>query len=206
MSRLVERNQNISYLPASRDPFSCDVVFIKTDDCTWIYDTGTTEEAADLINGITGKKIIVISHFHPDHTFNLMRVKYDDLIVSRYTKKYTLKGTVLDSTFESDSNPKVTVFNFPSSHAKGSLAISCGDYAFLGDGTYAKEKIGEHSYNTQLLKAEIDLLESMNVKYVGLSHSGHFIQNKESLILLHKQIYSRRKDNNPVIKVEDYFN
>lgn len=64
----------------------------------------------------------------------------------------------------------------------------------------------EHSYNAQLLKAEIDLLEKMDVKYVGLSHSGHFIQNKDSLVLLHKQIYSRRKDNDPVIKVEDYFN
>ena len=96
---LINLTQNISYTPSSTKPFSCDVVFIKGQKFTWIFDCGTTKEIADEINRIQTPKNIVISHFHPDHILNLARVNYDNLYVSKYTKKYTFKGTVLESDF-----------------------------------------------------------------------------------------------------------
>lgn len=205
MSGKVKITNNISYIPASNNPLSSDVVFIKTGNATWIYDVGVSVEAMDEINKIKGPKNIVLSHFHPDHITNLFRVKYDNLYVSKYTKRCTFKGIVVKEKMLFDDDP-VEIYEVPSSHAKGSLCIVCGDYAFMGDSTYCKEKKGEHTYNAQLLKAEIDFLESLKCKYVCLDHDKHFVQEREALIILHKQIYARRKDNNPTINVEDFFN
>lgn len=203
---LVKINDYISYLPASCKPFSCDVVFIKTNKATWIFDAGMSQAAADEINKIDGSKNIVISHFHPDHIFNLAKVSCDNLYVTKYTKRYTFKGTVLENDTVFDEEPEIKIIQFPSSHAKGCLCLICGDYAFMGDGTYAKEKIGNHTYNAQLLKSMIDVMEDIPCPYFCLSHDRNFIQNKSTVIQLYKDIYARRTPDNPVISVEDFFN
>ena len=203
---LVKINDYITYLPASRKPFSCDVVFIKTNKATWIFDAGMSQAAADEINKIEGPKNIVISHFHPDHIFNLVKVKYDNLYVSRNTKKYTIKGTIIEETTIFEEEPQIKIMNLPSSHAKGCLMLICGNYAFMGDGTYAKEKIGNHTYNAQLLKSMIDVMESLPCPYFCLSHDRNFIQNKATVLQLYRDIYDRRTSDNPVISVEDFFN
>ena len=76
---VIQLTPEISYLPSVETPISSDVVFIKPadSDITWIFDTGANSEAAELINSIEGKKNIVISHFHPDHILNLLKVKYE---------------------------------------------------------------------------------------------------------------------------------
>ncbi len=220
---MINLTQNISYIPSSTKPFSCDVVFIKGQKFTWIFDCGTTKEIADEINRIQTPKNIVISHFHPDHILNLTRIDYDNLYVSKYTKKYTFKGTVLESDFfaqdfldttsqkenlDNQDNQKnqIKIFHLPSSHAKGCLCLSCGDYCFMGDGTYAKELIGNHYYNAQLLLQMINVMENIDAKYFCLSHDKNFVQNKETVIALYKDIYKRRQEGNPKISVEDFFN
>lgn len=217
---MINLTQNISYIPSSTKPFSCDVVFIKGQKFTWIFDCGTTKEIADEINKIQMPKNIVISHFHPDHILNLARINYDNLYVSKYTKKYTFKGTVLESDFfaqdfldttskkENLDNQKnqIKIFHLPSSHAKGCLCLSCSDYCFMGDGTYAKELIGNHYYNAQLLLQMINVMENIDAKYFCLSHDKNFVQNKETVIALYKDIYKRRQEGNPKISVEDFFN
>lgn len=214
---LINLTQNISYIPSSTKPFSCDVVFIKGRKFTWIFDCGTTKEIADEINKIQMPKNIVISHFHPDHILNLTRINYDNLYVSKYTKKYTFKGTVLESDFfaqdflagstsQNDDKNQIKIFHLPSSHAKGCLCLACGDYCFMGDGTYAKELIGNHYYNAQLLLQMINVMEKIDVKYFCLSHDKNFVQNKETVLALYKDIYKRRQEGNPKISVEDFFN
>lgn len=229
---LITLSEQISFIPATRNPFSCDVVFINGKKNKWIFDCGTTEEIAKQINAIHSQKEIqkklqnetqlqpfdvniVISHFHPDHILNLAKISYDNLYVSKYTKRYTFRGIVVDSPFfaddflaDSEENEKnrIKIYNLPSSHAKGSLCLSVGDYTFMGDGTYAKELIGNHYYNAQLLKEMIDFMETLDTKYFCLSHDKNFIQNKDTVIELYKEIYRRKKDNNPKISVEDFFN
>lgn len=232
---LINLTQNISYIPSSTKPFSCDVIFIKGQKFTWIFDCGTTKEIADEINRIQTPKNIVISHFHPDHILNLARINYDNLYVSKYTKKYTFKGTVLESDFitqdyleqtittnlqntkntqslqnslaiQNDDKNQIKIFHLPSSHAKGCLCLACGDYCFMGDGTYAKELIGNHYYNAQLLLQMINVMEKIDVKYFCLSHDKNFVQNKETVLALYKDIYKRRQEGNPKISVEDFFN
>lgn len=203
---LVQITSNISYLPASEKPLSCDVVFIKTDKSTWIFDVGCCSQAAKEIQNIEGTKNIVISHFHPDHIINLARVSYDNLYVSSNTKKYTFKGTVIKEPLIISENPEIKIMELPSSHAKGCLIIICEDYAFMGDGTYCKPVRGHHFYNAQKLNDMIETMESIPANNFCLSHEQNFIKRKQDVIALYKDIYKRRDPKNPFINVEDFFN
>ncbi|MCR4735560.1 MAG: MBL fold metallo-hydrolase [Treponema sp.] len=201
-SKIKHLTEKISFLPASQVPFSCDIVFIKSKDVTWIFDVGLGPEALKAISNIEGKKNIVISHFHPDHIMNLPLVKYDNLYVSRYTQKYTHSGIILE---EALSFEDVKILPMPSSHAKGCLVLLCGEYAFLGDGAFCKYKGSHHLYNVQLLKEMIDFLKSLDCKYFCLSHEKNFVQNKESVIAIYEDIYRRKEEGNPYINVDDFF-
>ena len=101
---------------------------------------------------------------------------------------------------------EVKICTLPSSHAKGCLCLLAGDYAFMGDGTYCKERKGNHTYNVQLLQAEIEVLEKIPCRFVCLDHDPVFVQERSDLIILHKNILSRKKEGSPVISVEDFFN
>jgi len=203
---LISITPNISYLAATEKPLSCDVVFIKTNKATWIFDVGLNKEAAEEIKKIESPKNVVISHFHPDHILNLARVKWDTLYVSANTKKYTFKGNVISQPAEFDEEPKIKIMELPSSHAKGCLCLICQDYAFLGDGTYCKPIKGHHTYNAQKLQQMIQALKTIDVPYFCLSHDPQFIKPKEDVIKLYEEIYSQRDPNDPIINVESYFN
>lgn len=203
---LIKLTESISYLPAVSAPLSCDIVFIKTNKSTWIFDTGTNEEAVNEINKIDGIKNIVISHFHADHITNVPKINYTNLYVSKNTKKYTKDGIVVNGNLIFDEEPEIKIMELPSSHAKGCLILICGVYAFLGDGSYCKPLLGHHTYNSQLLLEMIKVMENLDVKYFCLSHDENFVQRKEAVVTLYKNIYKRRKADNPVIDVEDFFN
>lgn len=203
--KIVTLTDTISYLPATEEPFSCDIGFVKTDDCTWIFDVGVGEAAAQAINAVQGKKKIVLSHFHPDHITNLPLVSYDELYVSKNTQKYTHCGTILETAADFGS---VRILPMPSCHAKGCLVLLAGDYAFLGDGAFCKMKGTEHVYNVQILGDMVKFLDSLECKYFCLSHEQLFVQHKRAVMAIYHEIYSRRnklKPGDSLINVDDYF-
>lgn len=201
---LIQITSEISYLPSVENPISSDVVLIKTSDATWIFDVGASAEAVEIINNIEGKKNIVISHFHPDHILNLLKVKCDNLYVTKYTKKYTRAGTVVDSDL--DFPDGIKIYQIPSSHSKGCLALEYKDYVFLGDATYCKFRFKAREYNVQLLEQMVNCMEKIEAPNFCLSHDKTFVQKKESVIRIYKKILARRKSGNPVINVNDFFN
>ncbi len=203
---LIQITPEISYLPPVESPLSSDVVFIKPEgsDITWIFDTGTSSEAAELINAVGGPKNIVISHFHPDHILNLIKVKYDRLYVSKYTKKYTRSGEVVDGD---EAFPDgIKIYPIPSSHSKGSLVLEYKDYAFLGDATYVRFRLNAREYNVQLLEQMIKKLEEIAAPNFCLSHDKAFVQPKDAVLRIYRKILSRRQNDNPTINVNDFFN
>lgn len=208
---LVQLNQFISYLPSQESPLSCDIIFIQTKDATIIFDVGASEQAVEAINSYKGDRVIILSHFHPDHISNLSKIQYSKLYASKNTLKYVTKGTEqnitpVTSSITISNTPLVQIMELPSSHAKGCLMMICGEYAFVGDGVYSKPVRGKHSYNAQLLQQMIKTLESIDVKYICLDHDKKFILPKPVIIKLYKDIYSRYDGKNPVIDVEDFFN
>ena len=203
---LINLTPEISYLPSVENPISSDVIFIKPEgsDITWIFDVGTSSEAAELIKAVEGKKNIVISHFHPDHILNLLKVKCDNLYVTKYTKKYTRAGTIVDEELSFPDGIKI--YQIPSSHSKGSLVLEYKDYVFLGDATYCHFRLSAREYNVQLLEQMIKKMEEIQAPNFCLSHDKTFIQPKESVLRIYRKILSRRVNGNPTINVNDFFN
>jgi len=201
MSELISITDNISYLKATENPLSADVVFVKQSDCTWIFDVGSSDKAFEEIQRITGQKNIVISHFHQDHTANLSRLSYDKLFVGGYSAKF-VNATVLIE--ETDFGERISIMPIPSSHSKGCLVLRCGDYAFVGDAIYLTEKKGRPCYNAQKLKEEIDFLKKLDVKYIGVSHARVFVRPKQGIIRMLETIYSKRNGNDPWIWMDEF--
>ena len=203
---LINLTPEISYLPSVESPISSDVVFIKPQgsDTTWIFDTGTCSEAAEFINAVDGKKNIVISHFHPDHILNLLKVKYDKLYVTKYTKKYTRVGEIVDGELLFPDGIKIS--QIPSSHSKGALILEYKDFAFLGDATYCHFRLTAREYNVQLLEQMIKKMEEITAPNFCLSHDKGFVQPKESVLRIYRKILARRKNGSPTINVNDFFN
>ena len=154
------------------------------------------------------KKKVVLSHFHPDHVWNLICTTRSELYVSENTRKYVKQGTIVKDEIVEPANgkyPELRVFNFPSCHAKGCLALQCGEYVFLGDATYSQEKGSKHIYNEQILKQMIDCIEQLDCEFIGLSHSRGFIHKKEDVLTLLKSIYGFREKGRSEISFDNFF-
>ncbi|MCR5154994.1 MAG: MBL fold metallo-hydrolase [Lachnospiraceae bacterium] len=199
----IRLSPRISYIPATDDPLSADVVIVRGLSYTWVFDVGADENTALEINLISGKKAVVLSHFHKDHVFNLDKIKYDRLYVSRFTFDHVNTGDIITNDFyENDGGVHIHIFPIPSSHAKGSLGLEVdNEFAFLGDATYSQFKGGSFVYNSQLLKDEIDILNNIDAKYFCESHHKVFARPKEEVIARLKDIYSKRKNGNALISV-----
>ena len=181
-----------SYIKAIESPLSADVAFIKTKECTWIFDTGACLEARQAIEEIEGPKYVVISHFHEDHISNVPLIKYDRMFGGKNTAGYV---PLTDIITERTAFDDIELIPVASSHAKGCLLMKAGRYLFLGDATYASEKNGMRCYNVQKLKEMLDTLKGIDAQYFCLSHDRRFIRPKESIILLLEHIYSKKKNN-----------
>lgn len=195
---MIKINENLSYIKATDSPISSDVVFVKDNDATWIFDVGSTQEALAAINNVQGPKSIVLSHFHPDHVNNIFKVSYDELFVGNSTAKIITRGTVVKSPLKFG---KVEIMPIVNCHAKGSLILKYEDYAFLGDAIYASFKMKKKCYNVQILKKEIEFLKQLDVKYICLSHDRTFIREKQTAISVLEKIYAQRQGNNPFVFV-----
>lgn len=98
---------------------------------------------------------------------------------------------------------KIDIYPIPNSHCKGALLMMVDDeYAFIGDSSYCMEKDGRPMYNSQLLKAEIDLLESIPADKLLVSHDRKFVRNKAVVLRQLKTIYSHRTTDSPYIYVK----
>jgi len=185
--------ERISYLPASPSPLSADVILIHGDNHEWIYDVGSNDEAFQYIESIKKDKIVVISHFHADHTENLKRITFSKMYCGDYTKKNFGIGNevILPITF--DDGIKLTLFPIPSSHSKGAIGIAVGNqYALLGDSVYSMSKSGKAAYNLNYLKDMISTLENLDVERFLLSHKSGLEVEKAKLIADLRAIYAKR--------------
>lgn len=192
MAEAIRITDNISYIKASEKPLSADVGIIEGDEYLWIFDIGASETVLDFLNRIEKPKKAVLSHFHPDHTANTDKVAIDEIYLGANTFNYIKRGTVVEKDVFIEDGAAIHIFSLPSSHAKGSLGLEIGDYAFLGDATYATMKQGKVCYNASVLKEEISVLKSLSAKYFLLSHDEKFIKSREEVIAGLEEIYSKR--------------
>lgn len=209
-------DEKIGYIEASQNPLSADIGIIRDAGVLWLYDVGNGDEG--LLKIPDGCHSVVISHFHPDHCGNILKVDADKIYVSRETYKHIMKSVSLADKDENAIDElhiedrlivvdkdiylgKMHIFLLPSTHAQGCLGMEVDEkYAFVGDAIYGKEKGGKHVYNAQLLKEEIEKLKSLKAEKLLISHHRGMLTDKNHMIAFLEKIYARREKNNPYIE------
>lgn len=189
---------SIYYFPATESPLSADVGIIQCAEGVWLYDVGSSDEAASAIEVITGNKNVILSHFHPDHAGNTDRVSCDMLYAGKFTCE-RLGGIGIPVEAHMYFENGVHLFPLPSCHAKGCLGLEYGAYAFLGDAVYATNKDGRTAYNAGLLKELIAVLKSLEASWFLVSHSVPFVKQKTEVIAELEEIYALRSPREPYI-------
>ena len=189
---------SIFYFSATESPLSADVGIIQCAEGVWLYDVGSSEEAASSINAISGKKIVVLSHFHPDHAGNIDHVTYDMLYAGKFTcKRLGGKGVSVEDHMYLENG--IHLFPLRSGHAKGCVGLEYGDYAFLGDAVYATDKDGRIAYNAGLLRELITVLKSLKASWFLVSHKNPFVNPRNAVIAELEEIYALRSPHEPYI-------
>lgn len=202
---LIKISPKISYFPASAPPLSADVGVIALNNSWWIFDVGSNDEAAALINGIkeeNGEIRVVLSHFHADHTKNLSRLSCDKIFCGGFTrKKLTDTGDAEIITVDKDLyfDEGIHLFPIPSTHTKGCVGLELDGFAFLGDSTYCEVKDGKPVYNAGQLQALIKTLKSLKADKFLLSHNQPLECDGKAEISKLEEIYSLRKKDEPYI-------
>ena len=194
--------ERISYIKSSENPLSADVGMVEGERFLWLFDVGNNPDVTAFLNGINRPKNAVLSHFHADHIGGLKNLDCNTVYLGARTLKYTGLGEVVHGDLYIDDGIKLHIFELPSSHASGSIGLEVGDYAFLGDGTYATVKNDAVVYNSGLLQAEIAKLNSLSARYFLLSHNDRYAVPRDEVIADLERIYARRKKNEAYIAAE----
>ena len=199
--------KNISYISSTTNPLSANVTVIEGQEHILIYDVGSHENIPKMLlelSNETGKDIrIVLSHFHPDHIANLNLAEWSVLYQGKNTYKYTQMGEVVENEiYLNDGDVNLCIFQIPSSHAKGSLALNINEkYCLLGDALYPAHKRDKTVYNAGILKQQIEILKKISTSYFLISHKEPFLQKKQGVILWLEKIYAMREKNEPWIEI-----
>lgn len=215
MQEPVKINDRISYIPASKNPLSADVVLIEGEEYLYLYDVGNNEEVAAYLDALPKKKKIILSHFHGDHIGSIGRIsfetvyagpimgKYYQYFVPGYEKeKEPEKYLTVTEPLKISDGVELELHPIPSSHAKGSVLLQVNEeLILLGDAFYSRTKDRKPVYNVQLLKEEIQLLNELTGDKVFLSHEKRPVKAKRSMIRFLEKVYEKREKNNPYIEV-----
>ncbi len=196
-------NDIIGYIPSEDEPLSSDVVIIKGEKSTWLYDVGASENAFSEISEISGEVNAVISHFHPDHILNLKRLNSLGLYLGKNTLKYVGRGQVVENELTINDGTSLRLIPFPSSHAKGCLALELnGEIIFLGDALCPQLKGGRCIYNVQHIVSQISILESSPASLVALGHEGDRHIPKNEILSELRGLLSLRDKNSSEIETD----
>lgn len=124
--RVVAINNLISYISPTENPLSANVVMIQGKDALWLYDVGNHPDIPQIVDTYSnGRKVnAILSHFHEDHIGNLPGMGVDEVYQGKYTHRHTGMGTVVeDDIYIQDGEVRLHIFQLPSSHAKGCVAL-----------------------------------------------------------------------------------
>lgn len=84
----IKVTEHISYIKASDNPLSADVILIEGQEYLYVFDVGNNEQVAEYLNSLPKKKRVILSHFHTDHMGNIGRVNWNNVYFGANTEKY----------------------------------------------------------------------------------------------------------------------
>lgn len=171
MNLITER---IKYLPATDNPLSADVYFIEGDKRCYIYDVGNDDNSLRCIHQADREKVVILSHYHKDHTGNIERINVQTLYVGRKTFETIGRGIIVEDAFTINDGVKIEVIPCPSPHTEGSLLVNVdNEYTLIADLYFTRPP-----FDISKAMAMIEMLRNIDTKYFVVSH-----QEDEKIIL-----------------------
>ena len=156
----------ITYLPATNDPLSADVYCIEGNQYCYIYDVGNDDRSLQYINQLSKEKIVILSHYHKDHTGNIADLHYNDLYVGKKTYEVIGKGIIVQDTLTINDGVRIDVIHCISPHTDGSLIVTIdNEYTLIADLYFTRPPFEKE----KALKM-IETLRDINTKYFVISH------------------------------------
>lgn len=184
----------LGYWQATENPLSSDVGLIEGSRHCWLFDVGAAPETAEAIRALPHPCSAILSHFHQDHVANLPLLQCETVYASPYTRRHLNRGVAVSTPLYLSGEPEMYLFPFPSSHAKGCLALQVDQaYCFLGDGLYTGIRDGRPAYNAGQLQEQLRLLRSLPARYLLLSHDACFLHDKEEILEELEQLLALRR-------------
>ena len=172
-------DERIQYLPANNNPLSADVYFIKGDKYCYLYDVGNDDHSLHCINHVDMEKVIILSHYHKDHTGNIEHIDVRNLYIGKKTHEILGKGKIVEDAFTINDGVKIEVIPCPSPHTEGSLIINVNNkYTFIADLYFTRPP-----FDISLATKMIESLKNIDTMYFVVSH-----QEEEKVIPKEKLI------------------
>lgn len=84
----IKITEQISYIKASDNPLSADVILVEGQEYLYVFDVGNNEQVAEYLNSLPQKKRVILSHFHTDHMGNIGRVQWENVFFGTNTERY----------------------------------------------------------------------------------------------------------------------
>ena len=183
--------------PSSDNPLSSDIFLIKGASVNYVFDTGASSEAKEFLDSIPDK-VVILSHFHQDHSANAKSITFRCLYGGKKTCDYLKIGTAVQDRIVLEEGLEISPLI--TCHAKGSLMLNLNhEYLFVGDALCGCAlPDGRYGYNAGMLLSTIRELEKEDFENAVESHSGKIIPKSQVLGNL-RTLYAKRNGNNPYI-------
>jgi len=171
--------KRIEYMPATNSPLSADVFCIEGDKYCYVYDVGSDERSLQYINQLSKEKIVVLSHYHKDHTGNIADVHCRNLYVGKKTYEAIGKGIIVEDKLTINDGVKIDVIHCVSPHTDGSLIVTIdNEYTLIADLYFTRPP-----FDKEKAMKMIEALNQIDTKYFVISH-----QEEEKVIPKNKLI------------------
>ena len=158
--------KRIKYLPATNDPLSADVYCIEGDQYCYIYDVGNNENSLRYINQLGKEKVVILSHYHKDHTGNIEGVHYRNLFVGNKTYEVIGKGIIVEDTLTINDGVRIDITFCTSPHTDGSLIVTIdNEYTLIADLYFTRPP-----FEKEKAMKMIEMLRNIDTKYFVVSH------------------------------------
>lgn len=175
----------IRYIPSFEQPLSAEVYFVQGKNHTYLYDVGNHEHSLRAIQALTCSPVVILSHFHADHTGNLLKADFDRIYVGDYTKDKLGIGTVVSEPMSVDDGITLEVIPCPSVHTPGCLILNVNrEFCLIGDLFFHRAPV-----SVALARQMIETLTLVDTNYFVFSHSGteNIFDRKTFLLELQKE-------------------
>ena len=154
-------------VPPVDEPLSSDAFIVEGESRYYVYDVGASDAASAAIAALDKPVTVILSHFHRDHTANMVRITPAETLVGARTRRQLGLGTLVDAPLTIRDGVELLVQPCVSPHAPGCLIVTVnGAYTLIGDLHYARPGKGQGE-----VKGMRNALSALRTQFFVVSHA-----------------------------------